>query len=290
MPWDDIIGQKRVVNILKRAIVNNRIAGAYLFIGPDDVGKHLVAKEFARALNCEKNFGDACGQCISCSKIGRDIYPDVSVISPQGQGIKIEQIHRIKDYIFLKPLEGRYKFYIIDKAEGLQRPREEAGNALLKLLEEPPSDTVFILIPTEGQMLLSTLISRCQKLRFDCPPLSFKNEEMRKEREEVYQNLNKPFLKSLLTWAKDLAQFREKVMDVLDIMQIWFRDILVFKITHKDELLVNVDYIKDIQKEEDSIQNLIKKINLVQKTKKLIEHNVNLQLALEVMFMEMTEV
>ncbi|MEW6088297.1 MAG: DNA polymerase III subunit delta' [bacterium] len=325
MSWDNVIGQKRVIETLKRTIGNNRVPQAYLFTGPDGTGKHLVAKELAKALNCQKNTGNACNICSSCYKIEKGIHPDVQVISPFGKsgGIRIEQIYGIRERIFLKPLEGRYKFYIIDQAEGLIKPQEASGNALLKLLEEPPNDTIFVLIPSESKALIPTIVSRCQKIKFDYlsiseverilqekffynkedtalaaafsfgrvdRALSFKDEKTKTEREEVFNNLKSPFLKNFLNWAKDLGATREKAMDILDIMVFYLRDILVYKITNTKEILLNLDYFSNIEAEqENTIESILGKISLIQKTKQLIEQNVNLQLALEVMFMDMTE-
>jgi DNA polymerase-3 subunit delta' len=334
MSWDNIIGQKRVVEILKRTIENGRVPQAYLFTGTDGTGKHLVAKELAKALNCEKNTGNApyhavhggaCNVCTSCDKIDRDIHPDVQVISPIGKsgGIKIEQINAIRERIYLKPLEGRYKFYIIDQAEGLIKPQEASGNALLKLLEEPPNDTIFVLIPAESQALIPTIVSRCQKIKFDYlsigdiekilkekffyseedarlsagfsfgridRALYFRDEKTKIEREEVFKNLNSPFLKNLLSWARELSSVREKAIDILDIMILYMRDILVYKVTNEKSFIINTDYFKEIETgQKDTVAGILRKIKLIQKTKQLIEQNINLQLALEVMFMEIIE-
>lgn len=292
MSWDNIIGQKRVVQTLKRTISNNRIPHAYLFTGHDRESKHLAAKELAKALNCEKNAGGACDVCSSCYKIDKGIHPDVQIISPEGKsGIKIEQIYAIRERIFLKPLEGKYKFYIIDQAEGLIKPQEASANALLKLLEEPPDDTIFILIPTENQALIPTIISRCQRIKFDYPSiLNFRDEKTKAEMEEVFDNFKRPFLKDFLNWAKELSSTREKAISILDVIMLYLRDILVYKITNKKEFLANADYFKEIEMaQKDTIDDTLRKMNLVRRTKRLIEQNVNLQLALEVMFMEMVE-
>ncbi|MFH1288987.1 MAG: DNA polymerase III subunit delta' C-terminal domain-containing protein [bacterium] len=309
MSWDNIIGQRRVIETLKRTISNNRIPHAYLFTGPDGAGKHLAAKELAKTLNCKKNTSDAlyrvssearslvqggaCDVCSSCYKINKGIHPDVQVISPEGKsgGIKIEQIYAIRERIFLKPLEGRYKFYIIDRAERLIKPQEASGNALLKLLEEPPNDTIFVLIPTENQVLIPTIVSRCQKIKFDYLSISaFRDEKSKADRDEVFNNFKKPFLKNFLNWAKELSSTREKAIDILDIMILCLRDILVYKITNKKDFLANADYFKEIEMaQKDTIDGVLMKMGLIQKTKRLIEQNINLQLALDVMFMEMVE-
>ena len=203
------------------------------------------------------------------------------------------------------------------------KSQEASGNALLKLLEEPPNDTIFVLIPTESKALLPTIVSRCQKIKFDYlsvrevkqilrnkfyyneedarlsagfsfgridRALSFMDDKIIKEREEVFKNLKSPFLKNLLNWSRELGSMREKVLSILDIMILYMRDILVYKITNEKNLIINADYFKEIETEQkDTVAGLLRKIKLMQRTKLLIEQNINLQLALEVMFMEMVE-
>lgn len=286
MSWDNIVGQRRVVETLKKTIGNNRIPHAYLFTGTDEKGKRAAAKELTKALNCERNEGEACDVCNSCCKIDRGVHPDVQVISAEGKsgGIKIEQIHAIRERIFLKPLEGRYKFYIIEQAEGLIKPQEASGNALLKLLEEPPDWTVFVLIPTENQTLIPTIVSRCQKIKFDYVP------KMKAGQGEVFDNFRRPFLKNFLAWSKELSATREKAIDGLDIMMLCMRDILVYKITNKSGLLINADYFKEAEMvRSDTVDSVLRKMDLIQRTRRLIEQNINIQLALDVMFMEMCD-
>lgn len=267
---------------MKRTIGNNRIPHAYLFTGTDEEGKRVAAKELAKALNCEKNEGEACDVCSSCCKIERGVHPDVQVVSVEGKsgGIKIEQIHAIRERIFLKPLEGRYKFYIIEQAERLIKPQEASGNALLKLLEEPPRWTVFVLIPTENQMLLLTIVSRCQKIKFDYVP------KMKAGQDEVFDNFRRPFLKNLLAWSKELSADRERAIDALDVMMLCMRDTLIYMITRRRDLLMNADCE---MAQGDTVDGVLRKMDLVQRTRRLIEQNINIQLALDVMFMEMCD-
>ncbi|MFH1542400.1 MAG: DNA polymerase III subunit gamma/tau [bacterium] len=161
--FDQIIGQPAIVQTLKNAIKNNRLAHAYLFSGPRGTGKTSTARILAKALNCEKGPTDQpCDKCINCTKI-RDGHSvnvmEIDAASNRG----IDQIRELREKVRYAPVEGRYKVYIIDEVHMLT---PEAFNALLKTLEEPPSHTVFILATTELQKVPLTIVSRCQRLDF----------------------------------------------------------------------------------------------------------------------------
>ena len=165
MAISDIKGQDIPLQLLQRAIANNRIANSYLFFGPPGVGKELIAKWFAKAVNCEEHDGDSCDTCISCKKIDKNYHPDVICVSPMARSrkIKIEQIRDLQRVVSLKPYEADYKVVIIIEAHTLT---QEAGNALLKTLEEPPSNTILILVTHVPEALLPTIRSRVQEVQF----------------------------------------------------------------------------------------------------------------------------
>ena len=165
MSFDGIKGQDRAVSFLKGSISGGRIAHAYIFYGARGVGKKLSALEFAKAVNCASPGERPCRLCPSCAKIGSSSHPDVSVITPAAgsQSLGIDGIRSLISDISLKPYEARKKIYIIDEADSLT---EEASNALLKTLEEPPTDSVIILIAEKLQHILPTIISRSQTVRF----------------------------------------------------------------------------------------------------------------------------
>ncbi|MFA5104615.1 MAG: DNA polymerase III subunit gamma/tau [Candidatus Margulisiibacteriota bacterium] len=168
--FDEIIGQDPIVSTLKNAINNSRIAHAYLFTGPRGTGKTSTARIFAKALNCsDRKKANPCGKCDQCIKITRGNAINVFEIdAASNRGI--DDIRELRDKIAYKPVEGIYKIYIIDEVHMLS---PEAFNALLKTLEEPPSDTVFILATTEPQKVPVTISSRCQ--RFDFGRISAEN-------------------------------------------------------------------------------------------------------------------
>lgn len=166
--FEDIVGHEFQKDILLRASRKQTVSHAYLFSGPDGVGKRLIAVEFAKLLNClgaQAENGVRC-ECSACRKIDKGIHPDVITVQFAGvKNIKVEQIRgEIEEKLFLKPFEGRNKVVIVDDSE---RMSNSAQNAFLKTLEEPPSDSVIILISSHPNSLLPTIRSRCQSLRFN---------------------------------------------------------------------------------------------------------------------------
>jgi len=168
MSFKIIKGQDRAINILKTQMLNKRIPCGYLFSGAEGIGKFLTARTFAKAINCIKQMPDSCDDCPSCLKIDKGGHPDVHIVdlpddTPESDTIKIEQIRQINKEVGLKPYEGRKKVFIINDAHRLTI---DAQNAVLKTLEEPPIDTLIILVSSKPDLLFKTIISRCQIIKF----------------------------------------------------------------------------------------------------------------------------
>jgi DNA polymerase-3 subunit gamma/tau len=161
--FDEVVGQPVIVQTLQNAIKNNRLAHAYLFSGPRGTGKTSTARILAKALNCKEGpTPDPCGKCDNCEKIRTGHSVDVIEIdAASNRGI--DEIRELRERVRYAPMEGRYKVYIIDEVHMLT---QEAFNALLKTLEEPPSHTIFVLATTELQKVPLTIASRCQRLDF----------------------------------------------------------------------------------------------------------------------------
>ena len=162
MTFDDVVGQEHVVKTLRNAIESKRIANAYLFIGPRGIGKTTTSRIFAKALNCTSPNGvEPCGKCVNCDEIARGASLDVTELDAASHN-KVEDVKPIIEAVEFKPTSSRFKIFIIDECHMLSNA---AWNALLKTLEEPPDYVRFIFATTEGDKVLPTIISRCQ--RFD---------------------------------------------------------------------------------------------------------------------------
>lgn len=158
--FTDIVGQEKAVSFLRNALKNGNVSHAYLFTGPDGVGKRMAAGLFAVSLLCGEG---GCGVCGSCRKALAGAHPDIEVISPDGKTLKIEQIRKISGSIGYKPFEGARRIYVIEEAHAMTA---EAANALLKSLEEPPAHVVFVLTAAGTDSLLPTIVSRCQEIPY----------------------------------------------------------------------------------------------------------------------------
>jgi len=165
--WLDIIGHNDIISRLKKDAEKKQVAHAYLFSGPQGIGKRCVALRFAAALNCEKNDKSStappCGRCLSCKAILKGTHRDTYLIQPEGNSITIGQIRDIRKLTQLKNYASQYKIIIIDEADTMNKP---AANCLLKIVEEPPGSVVFILIAANHEALPLTIISRCRLVAF----------------------------------------------------------------------------------------------------------------------------
>jgi len=170
MPFQQIAGHRRLLQLMAAAAVRGSLPPSLIFAGPGGVGKRMAAVALAQLVNCASpvtgadGAPDACGACASCRRIARQVHADVLIIEPQESGsIKIEQIREAIDRAAYRPFEGRRRVVIIDEADAIVEP---AQNALLKTLEEPPPASAFVLVTARPDLLLATVRSRCQRLRF----------------------------------------------------------------------------------------------------------------------------
>ncbi|RMF60029.1 MAG: DNA polymerase III subunit delta' [Bacteroidetes bacterium] len=355
--WDHVIGQERVVTALQRAVDEGRVAHAYLFHGPDGVGKRAVALAFAQALQCEREGARPCGQCGPCEKVRRLIHPDVHVLFPQPGDADTDDVaarlarlaenpYAAVDFVrrpalddptktsnkqalytvarinedlrramSFKPVEGRYKVAILTDVE---RMRVEAANAFLKLLEEPGPQTVFVLTTGRPDLLLPTIVSRCQRLRFDVlePEAIAQALAERAGREGGEAQLLARMAGGSFTRALDLAEnevlledrafvlaffrhaytrridpladlveqaarmSRERFKGVLALMLGWIRDLVLYRTLGPEAPLVNVDQQDAIARFCTNVPgaDLEAMIGLVEEAIDLVERNVHLTL------------
>jgi len=316
MTFEQILGHQRQKDILRRALASGRLAHAYLFEGPEGVGKRLVALGVARAVFCIH--GNGCGDCPQCRKVDHHNHPDLHLLDEEGTGIKIDQIRKLQRDLALKPLEAKKKICLIDGAERLN---PAAGNALLKTLEEPPGDALIILLSAHPERLLTTIRSRCQRLPFrrlqremlssvlqqqlgieetECHILaalaegSFK-KALGKDR-SLYLEQRRELLRELtalsgnavlprFAFAEKLAGEKEHLQEILEIFEAFFRDLLLHKHGRPDSEWVNLDLREKIERvaRQENEESLLNKLEVLAKTRRLLERNVNRQLAIEVL-------
>lgn len=323
MAFREIINQDHAILLLREALRSGRISHAYLFVGPESVGRKAVALSFAQTLNCPDTNGfDACGRCPSCKKIASGSHPDVRVLVPQGESLKIDQIRALRQEAMYPPFEGQWKVYILEDAE---RMTAEAANSLLKVLEEPPEHVVWILIATSTVSLLPTVVSRCQMVRFTLVPTALikrtllerfhlpeaqarflaalaagrigqaiawaSTKEALAERETVLDLLARvesmDALERLLA-AEELGKQKERLPDLLDIAYLWYRDLLVWLQSRDEDLLFNLDKKETIMEIAPSFtpRELQRRIALVEEAKEALRRNANPRLVLENLFLQ----
>jgi len=314
MSFKDIKLQDKAVEFLKRSIEKERLPHGLLLFGPEAVGKRVAALNLAKTLNCEiERASDCCDKCLSCSKINKLTHPDVTWLEPEGPGnkIRIEKIRAMKETIALKPSEGRVKFFIIEKAHLLA---DEAANSMLKTLEEPPKDSVIILITDDINRVFSTLRSRCQWVlfsasrpedirgflidRYDLPQrdasflahfsegrigraIAMKDEGSLRWKNEVLDR----FSKEAIIFDEDPFFFknkRERLLNMIDVIASWYRDLFILKSGGDVSVLVNADRMEDLRSKADllSLDEAKDILNETLKTRYYIERNVNPKLAL----------
>jgi DNA polymerase-3 subunit delta' len=320
MSFHDIYGHEKQIGILQKALTQKRIGHVYLFSGIPAVGKKTLAGEFAKALNCEKEdaLHDSCGECLSCRKIKQGSHPDVFSVEAEGQFIRINAIREIQEQMKFKPLEARWRVFVIDNADKMN---DQAANALLKTLEEPPPANILILVTARPYSMPSTIISRCRHMRFN--PLSnaavaqYLIDRMGLDRHKALllaglsggslghavelnrddiisyrtgllkllslTQKNDPF--SLINFASFLGEGKKEIRQGLNILNTFFRDALVFKETQKIDMLINQDSSSFISTQAARLsgEQILQNIALVERAGETIEQNVNKSLTLETM-------
>lgn len=311
MSFQDIKGQDKTIEFLKSYIRQSRLGGGYLFTGPKDIGKKLVARTLAKAVNCEEKGLDSCDRCNSCLRIDKNEHPDFHLIDINeiSDAIKIEYIRQLQREINLKPYEARFKVFIIDHAENLTA---EAQNAVLKTLEEPPQHSLIILIASNPKFLFKTIISRCQIFKFNSLP-RLRLEQILKENYQLDNNLAH-FLayfsegrigEAIILKDTDILREKNRIIDqfvslrksalgnlvlqnrqelrgCLNILSGWFRDLYLIKTGMPHSELINIDRKNELLNfmQRYSFSDLDEIINSISDSLSYLEQNVNIKLLL----------
>lgn len=306
MSFKEIIGQETAVKILQNSLKERRRGISYLFYGPCGVGKSFTAKQFAKSLNCREDALDSCGQCPPCLKSDKLEYPDLHWLGfkEDSESIGIEQIRQMQSAVNLRPFEGRVKVFVINDAQALS---EEAANCLLKVIEEPPADSVIILIARRLRAVLPTISSRCQKIKFS--NLSRMQVEGILKQDYSLGPQESSYLArycdgkiaqaralsrgDFLTKRKDILDtffqgeglgefFKDKAQgkESLSILMSYFRDVLFVKAGMGPESLINQDRFQEAIS-ASRMYNHYELLSLLAKLSKSFEYidqNINLRL------------
>jgi DNA polymerase-3 subunit delta' len=348
--FESIVGQEQPIRILTTLFQNETIPHALLFLGADGVGKKMTASAFAMACNCrvrkkgplsadpkirndhpkipdravQGGSGDCCP---SCRKIKSGNHPDVILVEPSGPFIRIDQIRSLCSTLAMKPYEARLRVVIISDAQAMN---PSAGNALLKVLEEPPEKTILILTAMQTSDLLPTIVSRCQHIRFNPIPREHIQALLEEKRGtdpddakiiatlangsvskalsmtdkknpidwihrrnwliDEVQSLPKRPMAARLAFAAKLAKDNKALGDSLEVIKSWFRDLVVWK--YHSGRVFNTDLKTKIQQAAPNITvaSILSKINNIHEAQKNIQANTNLRLTLEVLIMRLAKV
>jgi DNA polymerase-3 subunit delta' len=318
MSFADIIGQQKQLTVLRSALDNARLHHAYLFLGPDGIGKHTVAVALAKALHCVEANGDFCGRCVNCSRIADGNHPDVRLIEPLAgkKEISIQQVRELERDLNYRSFTGKRKIAIIDPATLLNLSSQ---NALLKTLEEPPQDSLMILIAANGGGLLPTLRSRCLRLSFapltrqqvagflqlqheiasaDAEfigalsmgsigaALALDHDEM-VERRRIWTgmlgSLKPGDFQGAMAAAEALASDRDETLKFLNWAESWYRDLLVKSVAQDFNDLVNLDMHAEIaqQAADGNIEKNLRVISQTGRAAASVQRNLNRRMVLE---------
>jgi DNA polymerase-3 subunit delta' len=329
--FDSIIEQDLPVRVLTTFLKYGTIPHALLFTGIEGVGKESTALAFAMACNCagdnagptRPESGIPCGNCKSCRKIEAGNHPDIIRVKPSGPFIKIDQIRSLCQTLAMKPYEAKRRVVIITGAQGMN---PAAGNAFLKMLEEPPLRTILVLVATHTSDLLPTIVSRCQQIRFK--PISRKKmESVLIERHGIdsgeamiitamaggsisralqmhrthWVNRRNWIIREmdalasgpvnrLLAFSEELSKNKDRLQDSLEVMKSWLRDLVVGQIN--PGRVINKDLIPEIQQVSQNINvpALLDKIDAIQETQNAIHSGTNLRLAMEAMVLKLAKI
>lgn len=331
MPFAEITGHEQSIALLQAAWRHGRLAHAYLFYGETSIGKLMTAVKLAQALNCEQpvqtDAQDSCGRCRSCLQIAARTHPDYFVIEPDREAatpqIKIEQVREIEQHFVYRPLLGERKICLIDDADRLTIG---AANALLKTLEEPPGDSLFILVTSRLHALPITIRSRCQALRFTTPArtqveaaLILKRElppadarflavfadgrigaaltmtvaDVRTRQQECLALVKPESLMSsaaILSTAESLAK-TDRGEETLAWLARWIRDLVIILVEGDHDQILHLDQLPDLRRyaQRADTDALLTLLTDIERTQQQATRHLNVQMALETTFLRLRE-
>lgn len=325
--FSSIIGHQQIIEHLQNAISMDKVSHAYIFNGPDKSGKMMLAKSFAMALQCEKHGTEGCMECHSCRQALSGSQPDIIYLQHEKPNtISVDDIRtQINNDVEVKPYASPYKIYIIDEAEKMN---PQAQNALLKTIEEPPSYAVILLLTTNADAFLPTILSRCITLNLKVVPDDIIREFLMKQYQipdykadictafaqgnvgkaiqlagsedfneikasaiQLLKRINDIELYEMMEAIKHISEYKLSINDYFDIMTIWFRDVLLYKATSDANSLIFKDEVYDIkmQASKCSYGGIETIIEALDKAKRRLNANVNFDLVMELLLLTIKE-
>ena len=325
--FTDIIGHEDIIKHFKSSIEMGKVSQGYIINGEAGSGKKTLVRALAKALQCEAGGTDPCNNCKSCKQCDTGNQPDIVwVTHDKPNVISVEEIRdQVNKTVRIKPYSSRYKIYIIDDA---QLMNQSAQNALLKTIEEPPAYAIIILLTTNADKLLSTILSRCivlnikpvrehdvyayltdvvgvdaQRANF-CMDFAQGNlgKAIRLAESEEYNEIKNDVVhlmthiyemttEDIIFALKNFNHYKLKINDYIDMMMMWYRDVLMLKVTNNPGRLMFKEYYTDIRRAAahisyEGIDNVMKAMN---KTKVRLEANVNFDIAMELLLLVIKE-
>lgn len=325
--FKDVVGHKNVIRYIQCAVKGDKVSHAYIINGERGSGKKMLAKLFAATLLCEKGNEDPCNTCHSCMQAESGNHPDIiTVIHEKPNSIGVDDIReQVNRTIAIKPYQGPYKIYIIPQADMMT---VQAQNALLKTIEEPPEYAVVMLLTENADTLLSTINSRCVMLklrnikdvlirkylmeRMGIPDYkadicaafaqgsmgkaimlanSEHFNEIREEAIHLLQYVHEMELDEIVQAVNRVSAYKLEITDYLDIIMIWYRDVLLYKATLDPERVVlkdQINYMKE-QARRSSYEGIELILESLEKAKRRLSANVNFELVMELLFLTIKE-
>ena len=325
--FKDVVGHKDILKYISSAVENNRVSHAYILNGERGSGKKMLANLFAMTLLCETGDNETCGKCHSCKQAESGNHPDIiRVTHEKPNSISVDDIRtQVNNTVDIKPYQGPYKVYIIPQAD-MMTP--QAQNAILKTIEEPPSYAVFLLLTENAETLLPTINSRCVMLKLRnikdtlikkylmenleipdykadmCTAFAQGNmgraimlansdhfNEIREEAVQLLKHISEMELNEIVAAVKNISVYKLEITDYLDIIMIWYRDVLLYKATKEIDKVVFKDQLQSIKEQarKSSYEGIELILESLEKAKARLKANVNFDLVMELLFLTIKE-
>ena len=327
--FKDVVGHKNIIQYIGNAVKTDKVSHAYIMNGEKGAGKKLLANLFAMSLQCRnrEEDGDACGKCQSCKQALNQNQPDIiKVTHEKPNTISIDDIReQVNNDIVIKPYSSKYKIYIIADADMMS---VQAQNAILKTIEEPPEYAVIMLLTENAETLLPTIRSRCVMLKLRnikdqlvkkylmeqmqvpdykadvCVAFAQGNmgkaimlatsehfNEIKEEAVHLLRNINDLDLNELIEAVKRCMSYKLEITDYMDVIAVWYRDVLIYKATRNVDRVVFSDQLKYIKERasKSSYEGIEIILDALEKAKSRLKANVNFELTMELLLLTIKE-